>query len=347
MSGAGRGGGARAAADERIAVVGAGSWGTAFAAMLAERHGDVALWVREPDVCAGIREAGENRAFLPGIRIPGAVRPTTDLGEALRGRTVVALAVPSQHLRGVVTRAAPHLSGEACLVSLAKGVETGTLLRMTEVLAQVLGAPAARLAVLSGPTFAREVAEGKPAGATVASADRARATALQSLLSGSRFRLYAETDVTGIEIGGALKNVMAIAAGMADGLGFGHNARALLIARGLAEIARLGAALGADPRTFSGLAGLGDLVLTCTGDLSRNRTFGMRVGRGERVDAILSGMTMVAEGVETARAAVGLSRKAGVPMPVSQQVYEILHEGKDVRAAVTELFARAQKMEKD
>ncbi len=332
---------------ERIAVVGAGSWGTAFAAMVAERHDDVALWVRETGVCADIRERGENRTFLPGIRIPGAVRATTDLAEALGGRTIVAFAVPSQHLRGVAERAAAHLARDASLVSLTKGVETGTLLRMTEVLARVLGVPAARLAVLSGPTFAREVAEGKPAGATVASADGARAVALQAALSGSRFRLYAETDVTGIEIGGALKNVMAIAAGMADGLAFGHNARALLIARGLAEIARLGAALGADPRTFSGLAGLGDLVLTCTGDLSRNRTLGMRVGRGERVGAILSGMTMVAEGVETARAAVDLSRTTGVPMPISEKVYGILHEGKDVRAAVCELFARALKMEKD
>ncbi len=332
---------------ERIAVVGAGSWGTAFAAMLGERHEDVALWVREPEVCADIRERRENRAFLPGIRIPGAVRPTTDLAEAVGGRSIVAFAVPSQHLRGVAKRAAGHLAAEASVVSLTKGVETGTLLRMTEVLAQVLGVPAARPAVLSGPTFAREVAEGKPAGATVASADGARAVALQAALSGSRFRLYAETDVAGIEIGGALKNVMAIAAGMADGLAFGHNARALLISRGLAEIARVGVALGAHPRTFSGLAGLGDLVLTCTGDLSRNRTLGMRVGRGERVDAILSGMTMVAEGVETARAAVDLSRKTGVPMPISEQVHLILHEGKDVRAAVSELFARSLKMEKD
>lgn len=334
-------------ADDRIAVVGGGSWGTAFAAMLAERHGDVALWVREPGVCAEIRERGENRTFLPGVRIPGAVRPTTDLGEALGGRTVVAFAVPSQHLRSVAERAAPLLFRDATLVSLAKGVETGTLLRMTEVLAQVLKAPPARLAVLSGPTFAREVAAGKPSGATVASADGVLAVALQAVLSGRRFRLYAETDVAGIEIGGALKNVMAIAAGMADGLGFGHNARALLISRGLAEIARVGAALGADQRTFSGLAGLGDLVLTCTGDLSRNRSLGVRVGRGERAADIVAGMTMVAEGFETARAAVDLSRATGVPMPISEQVYLILHEGKDVRAAVSELFARSPKMEKD
>ena len=332
---------------ESVAVVGAGSWGTAFAAMLAGRHESVALWAHEAEVCADLRDRRENRAFLPGIAIPPAIRPTNDLAEAVSGKTAVIFAVPSHHLRRVAARTAAHLSPDACLVSLAKGMENGTLKRMTEVLAEAFPGHVPRIAALSGPTFAREVAEGKPTGATVAARDLSVARRLQGALSGSRFRLYADDDVTGIEIGGALKNVMAIAAGMADGLGFGHNARALLISRGLAEIARLGAALGADPRTFSGLAGLGDLVLTCTGDLSRNRTFGMRVGRGERVDAILSGMKMVAEGVETARAAVDLSRTTGVPMPISEQVFLILHKGKDVRAAVSELFARSLKMEKD
>jgi glycerol-3-phosphate dehydrogenase (NAD(P)+) len=202
------------------------------------------------------------------------------------------------------------------------------------------------VAALSGPTFAREVAEGKPAGATVAARDLSVARRLQSALAGSRFRVYADDDVVGIEIGGALKNVMAIAAGMSDGLGFGHNARALLITRGLAEIARLGVRLGAQPQTFSGLSGLGDLVLTCTGDLSRNRTVGYRVGRGEPVADVLAGMTMVAEGVRTARSAVELSRRAEVPLPISEQVHRILHEGKDAREAVTDLFARALRTEK-
>jgi glycerol-3-phosphate dehydrogenase (NAD(P)+) len=332
---------------ESIAVVGAGSWGTAFAAMLSERYDDVALWVREPEICDALRYGRENAPFLPGIPIPPAVRATNDLSEAVSGRSVVAFAVPSHHLRDVAAAAATHLSPAAHLVSLAKGVENVTLRRMTQLLAEVAPSHAARVAALSGPTFAREVAEGKPTGATVAASDVAVARRLQHALAGSRFRVYADDDVVGIEIGGALKNVMAIAAGMCDGLGFGHNARALLISRGLAEITRLGVHLGAHPQTFAGLSGMGDLVLTCTGDLSRNRTVGMRVGRGEPVAEVMAGMTMVAEGVRTARAAVELSRRTGVPMPISEQVFRILHEGKDARVAVTELFARALKREKD
>jgi glycerol-3-phosphate dehydrogenase (NAD(P)+) len=332
---------------ESVAVVGAGSWGTAFAAMLAGRHESVTLWAHETEVFADLRDRRENRAFLPGIALPEGVRPTSDLAEAVSGKTAVIFAVPSHHLRGVAARAAAHLFPGACLVSLAKGVENGTLKRMTEVLAEVSPSLAPRIAALSGPTFAREVAEGKPTGATVAARDLSVARRLQHALSGSRFRLYADDDVTGIEIGGALKNVMAIAAGMADGLGFGHNARALLISRGLAEISRLGVRLGANSHTFAGLAGMGDLVLTCTGDLSRNRTVGVRVGRGERIGDVLSGMTMVAEGVRTAVSAVELSRRTGVPMPITEQVHAILHEGKDVREAVSELFSRTLKREKE
>ncbi|HSQ15767.1 MAG TPA: NAD(P)H-dependent glycerol-3-phosphate dehydrogenase [Candidatus Binatia bacterium] len=332
---------------ESVAVVGAGSWGTAFAAMLAGRHESVTLWAHETEVFADLRDRRENSAFLPGIALPEGVRPTSDLAEAVSGKTAVIFAVPSHHLRGVAARAAAHLFPGACLVSLAKGVENGTLKRMTEVLAEVSPSFAPRIAALSGPTFAREVAEGKPTGATVAARDLSVARRLQNALSGSRFRLYADDDVTGIEIGGALKNVMAIAAGMADGLGFGHNARALLISRGLAEISRLGVRLGANSHTFAGLAGMGDLVLTCTGDLSRNRTVGVRVGRGERIGDVLSGMTMVAEGVRTAVSAVELSRRAGVPMPITEQVHGILHEGKDAREAVSELFSRALKREKE
>ena len=331
----------------RIAVIGGGSWGTAFAVLLAERHEDVSLWVREEDVCASIRADRENRAFLPGVKVPEGVRVTTSLEEALAARTIIALAVPSLHMRTLAGLCGPHLVPGAVVVSLAKGLENGTLLRMTEVLAQALQAPRARLAVLSGPTFAGEVARGNPSGATVASEDPAVATALQALFSGKRFRVYAGTDIIGIEIGGALKNVMAIAAGMSDGLGFGHNSKAGLMTRGLAEIARVGLRLGADPQTFYGLSGLGDLVLTCTGDLSRNRMVGMRVGKGERIDDILASMQMVAEGVMTASAAVDLSRRKNVAMPISEQVHLILHEGKDVRAAVTELLARDLRREKD
>ena len=332
---------------ESVAVVGAGSWGTAFAAMLAGRHESVALWAHEPEVCADLRDRRENRAFLPGIALPPAIRPTNDLAEAVSGKTAVIFAVPSHLLREVAARAAAHLSPDACLVSLVKGVENGTLKRMTEVLAEVAPKLAPRVAALSGPTFAREVAEGKPTGATVAARDLSVARRMQHALSGSRFRLYADDDVTGIEIGGALKNVMAIAAGIADGLGFGHNARALLISRGLAEISRLGVRLGAHPQTFAGLSGMGDLVLTCTGDLSRNRTVGVRLGRGEKIGGILAGMTMVAEGVRTAVSAVELSCLTGVPMPISAQVHAILHEGKDAREAVNELFSRALTREKE
>jgi glycerol-3-phosphate dehydrogenase (NAD(P)+) len=332
---------------ESVAVVGAGSWGTAFAAMLCGRHGTVTLWAHETEVYADLRDRRENRAFLPGIVLSPAIRPTNDLAEAVSGKTVVVFAVPSQYLREVAERTAAYLSPEACLVSLAKGVENGTRKRMTEVLGEASPEHAPRVAALSGPTFAREVAEGMPTGATVAARDITVARRLQRVLSGSRFRLYADDDVTGVEIGGALKNVMAIAAGMADGLGFGHNARALLISRGLAEISRLGVRLGAQPQTFAGLAGMGDLVLTCTGDLSRNRTVGTRVGRGERIGDVLSGMTMVAEGVRTAVSAVDLSRRTGVPMPISEQVHDILHEGKDVRKAVSELFSRTLKREKE
>lgn len=336
-----------AGGDVRLAVVGGGSWGTAFALLQARRHRDVALWVREEEVCRQIARDRRNDAFLPGFSVPPQVRPTTSLAEALAGRTIVAFAVPSHYLREVALRAAPHVSEAACVVSLVKGIENTTLLRMTEVLAQALPRPAQTIAALSGPTFAREVAEGKPTGATVAAPDASVAARLQAALAGDRFRLYADTDVAGVELGGALKNVLAVAAGMADGLGFGHNARALLIARGLAEMARLGLALGASERTFAGLSGLGDLVLTCTGDLSRNRMLGLRVGRGERPADVVASMRMVAEGYHTARAAAGLAARCGVAMPIVEQVYLILHEGKDVRTAVSELFARALRSEKD
>jgi glycerol-3-phosphate dehydrogenase (NAD(P)+) len=331
---------------ERIAVVGAGSWGTAVAVHLGRTHAGVSLWAHEPEVVAQLRERRENGLFLPGVGLPPTVEPTGDLAEAVSGKTIVAFAVPSGHLRDVASRSAPHLADGCCAVSLAKGLEGGSLRRMTQVLEEVLPHGVLGPATLSGPTFAREVGEGKPTGATVAALDISVARRLQAAFSGSRFRVYADTDVVGIEVGGALKNVMAIAAGMCDGLGFGHNARALLVSRGLAEITRVGVYLGAHPQTFMGLGGLGDLVLTCTGDLSRNRTVGMRLGRGESIGDILSGMKMVAEGIDTAKAAFDLSRRTGVPMPISEQVYRILHEGRDVREAVSELFSRDLKLEK-
>ncbi|MCL2102829.1 MAG: NAD(P)-dependent glycerol-3-phosphate dehydrogenase, partial [Syntrophorhabdaceae bacterium] len=332
--------------NESIAIIGAGSWGTAFAIMLAERYDEISLWAHEESVCASIQDRRENEAFLPGFKIPAAIRPTNDIAEAVAGKSIVAFAVPTHHMRGIAEKAAPHLFPGACLVSLSKGVENGTLLRMTELLSTISPMHGPRVAVLSGPTFAGEIAHGKPAGATVAAINPNVARRLKFALCGSRFRLYSDDDVVGIEIGGALKNVMAIAAGICDGLEFGHNAMALLISRGLAEIARLGIRLGAHPQTFAGLSGMGDLVLTCTGDLSRNRAVGIRVGRGEPISKILESMTMVAEGVLTARSARELSRREGVPMPISEQVYCVLHEGKDAREAVSELFARTLKSEK-
>jgi glycerol-3-phosphate dehydrogenase (NAD(P)+) len=332
---------------ERVAVIGGGSWGTAVAVLLSRRYDEVPLWIREEELVRSVREERENPLFLPGITVPPAVLPTNDLSEALRGATVAAFAIPSEHLRSVATACAPFLPDGCIPVSLTKGIEKGTLLRMTELLASALPSAASRVTALSGPTFAREVASGLPAGATAASADGETARRVQAALSGPSFRVYADTDVAGVEIGGALKNVMAVAAGMSDGLGFGHSARALLVTRGLAEIARAGCALGAHPATFAGLSGMGDLVLTCTGDLSRNRTVGVRLGKGERIGDILASMTMVAEGVATSRVARDLSRKAGVPMPLTEKVHEILHEGKDVRTAVSELLSRDLKMEKE
>jgi len=331
---------------ESVAVVGAGAWGTAFAAMLAGGHESVTLWAHETEVCSDLRDRRENPAFLPGIALPPGIRPTNDLAAAVSGKTVVVFAVPSHHLREIAVRAAAHLSPEACLVSLAKGVENGTLKRMTEVLAEAAPKLAPRVAALSGPTFAREVAEGKPTGATVAARDLSVARRLQQALSGSRFRLYADDDVTGVEIGGALKNVMAIAAGMADGLGFGHNARALLITRGLAEISRLGVRLGAHPQTFSGSRGWGPGPHLHGRPLPEPDGGDARGARGEdrrdpRRDDDGGG------GVRTAVSAVELSRRTGVPMPISEQVHGILHEGKDVREAVNDLFSRALKREKE
>jgi glycerol-3-phosphate dehydrogenase (NAD(P)+) len=313
--------------------------------MLAESYGDVALWAHEEEVRDSILRNRENRSFLPGIAVPGrSGRRTTSRGG--RGKSVVAFAVPSHHMRGVAARVAPFLSADACLVSLAKGVENGTLLRMTELLAGASPGHAPRVAVLSGPTFAREVGEGKPTGATVAAENLEVARRLQHALAGARFRLYADDDVVGIEIGGALKNVMAIAAGICDGLGFGHNARALLISRGLAEITRLGVRLGAHPQTFAGLSGIGDLVLTCTGTSPATAPSGCGWGAGAgRGDP--GGMTMVAEGFLTARSAVELSARTGVPMPISEQVVRSLHAGKDARGAVSELFSRTLKREKE
>lgn len=329
----------------RIAVIGAGAWGTAISVVLGRRgtH-DVSLWAYEKEVCESIAKCAVNQMFLPDQAIPLSVVPTNSVEEALRGAGIVVSVMPSHHCRRLFQQMLPYLRPEMMFVSASKGVENESLLRMTQVISEVLGGNGnfkPRLGALSGPSFAREVARGDPTAITIASQDPGLASAVQSEFSDPSFRVYTNDDVTGVELGGALKNVVAIAAGVCDGLGLGHNTIAALVTRGLAEITRLAAACGARAETMAGLAGIGDLVLTCTGGLSRNRSVGVELGRGRRLDDIIAGMHgMVAEGVLTTNAAVGLARKYGVEMPITQQMYAILHEGKPPRDAIRELMTR-------
>ena len=332
--------------DARVAVVGAGSWGTALAALLAGKGHPVRLWAHEPDVAREIRDEGMNRTYLGEQALPGGLDGTSRLDEALDGAEVVVSVSPSQFVDDVMGRAAAFLDPSALVVSASKGLEVGTLRTMDQVLEPHLSPQQfERLAVLSGPSFATEVAARVPTAVVVASkSDEARVTT-QELFQTDAFRVYTNPDVVGVELGGSLKNVVAVATGVAAGLGFGHNTRAALITRGLAEITRLGLAKGAERRTFMGLAGMGDLVLTCTGELSRNRTVGYRLGRGETLEQVLGGMRAVAEGVRTAEAAFELGRRCGVEMPITEQVKAILTEAKDPRTAVHELMSREPKPE--
>lgn len=342
----------------RVGVIGAGSWGTALALLLAQKGFEVVLWARREAHAVEIAEARENRAYLPGFRLPEALRITIDLVKVVREAEALLFVVPSHGLRGVAaqvseiisrrTKATGWLSEPQAIISATKGIENDTLLTMTEVLQEVLPASlGGRMAAVSGPSFAREVAGGVPTAVTVAARDQRVATAVQALLATEAFRVYTSLDVIGVQLGGALKNVMAIAAGISDGLGFGTNTRAALITRGLAEMARLGVRLGANPLTFAGLAGLGDLVLTCTGDLSRNRSVGLRLGQGQSLEEILQEMQMVAEGVKTAQAAWSLARKWQVEMPITHQVYRVLYEGCKPEDAVRELLLRPPRPEGD
>ncbi len=300
------------------------------------------LWVRSEDVFEAVRLAQENTLYLPGHRLSARIAPTRSLEEAASGVAVLVLAVPSHAMREVAAGLAAHVSPGSLAVSAAKGIECDTMRTMTEVLSEAV--PGVQVAVLSGPSFAKEVAAGLPTAITVACRERPLAHRLQKLFATRAFRVYASSDVTGVELGGATKNVIAIAAGIADGLGFGHNTRAALITRGLAEMARLGHKLGASPATFAGLAGLGDLVLTCTGDLSRNRSLGLGLGRGARL-AELSAGRQVAEGVRTALSLHRLAERVGTEMPICEQVWRVLYEDKDPRGAVAELMARDLKDE--
>ena len=333
---------------EKIGVIGGGAWGTALTLLLAEKGHGVTLWMYEKDLAEEAARTRENRTYLPGFSLPASVEVTSVLETAVKGKTVILSVVPSHTVRAVAKQFAPFLTNKAVIISASKGIEIETLMPLSEVFKDTLPKPFHnRLCFLSGPSFAREVAQKMPTAVSLASYDPAIGKKAQEIMSSPFFRVYTNSDVMGVELGGSLKNVVAIAAGVLEGLGYGYNTMAALLTRGLAEMARLGTAMGANPFTFSGLAGMGDLVLTCTGDLSRNRTVGKRVGRGERIGDVLSGMTMVAEGVRTAVSAVELSRRTGVPMPISEQVHAILHEGKDAREAVSELFARALKREKE
>ncbi|MEN8374437.1 MAG: NAD(P)H-dependent glycerol-3-phosphate dehydrogenase [Gemmatimonadota bacterium] len=330
-----------------VGVVGAGSWGTALALLLAKKGHDVRLWSYEEDVAEAITQSRENSIYLPGVPLPPRLVATTNLAEAVEGAPVVVSVSPSQHVSRVMAEAAPALHPSALVVSASKGIETATLRTMAEVLDAALPPRIAhRACFLSGPSFAVEVAREVPTAVAVASAQPAAAQLVQDLFQTSYFRVYTVTDVTGVELGGALKNVIAIASGMAVGLGLGHNTQAALMTRGLAEMARLGTALGADPLTFSGLAGMGDLILTCTGGLSRNRSVGVELGKGRSLADILGEMRMVAEGVETTRAAARLSAREGIEMPIVEEVHAVLFEGRSPGAALRNLMERDPKPER-
>lgn len=328
------------------AVVGAGSWGTALARVLARNGHDVRLWSFEKEVVHRIREDRENVRYLPGVSLPQNLTATADLAEALSGAEVVVSVSPSQFVSGVMEGAAPHMAGDVVVVSASKGIETSTLRRMDEVLRDVLSPGQMEgFTVLSGPSFAKEVGREAPTLVVAASRVEEAARQVQQLFQNHYFRVYTNTDVVGVELGGALKNVIALAAGVTAGLGFGHNTMAAVITRGLAEITRLGLAMGAERATFMGLAGMGDLVLTCTGELSRNRTVGYRLGQGEDLESILGGMHDVAEGVKTAQAVHDLARRHGVEMPICEQVHAILVEGRRPREALEILMSRDPKPE--
>jgi glycerol-3-phosphate dehydrogenase (NAD(P)+) len=333
-----------------IAIIGAGAWGTALSIVAARKgvHG-IRLWALEREVRDSIRTRRVNDLYLPSQAIPDSVVVTNDFAEALSSAEIVISVMPSHHCRRVFEQILPFLKEHMIFVSATKGIEDGTHLRMTEIISEVLAARSGyrpRIGALSGPTFAREVARGDPTAIAIASTDSECAQHIQEALNDPRFRLYTNDDVIGVELGGSLKNVIAIAAGVCDGLGFGHNSVAALITRGLAEITRLVVACGGRRETMAGLAGLGDLVLTCTGSLSRNRTVGVELGQGRRLPEIIAGMHgMVAEGVLTTHAAIGLARSHGVEMPIAEQMHAILNDGKSPRDAMHELMTRSAKSE--
>jgi glycerol-3-phosphate dehydrogenase (NAD(P)+) len=331
--------------NDAVAVIGAGNWGTSLANLLAKKGERVTLWALEPAVADGVNERHENPLYLTGIPLAPSLRATTDLAAAVADAGTIVSVVPAQHVRRVIADAAPHLRQDAILVSASKGIEKTSLATMDEVFADVVPGPAARACYLSGPSFAVEVARELPTAVTVACRDHPLAERVQALFQTAYFRVYTSDDVPGVELGGALKNVMAVAAGMAVGLDLGYNTTAALITRGLAEIARLGIALGANPLTFSGLAGVGDLILTCTGGLSRNRHVGVELGHGRGIEEILAETNQVAEGVDTTRAAHALAQRHGIEMPIVAEVHAVLFEGSTARDALENLMLREPKPE--
>ena len=332
----------------KIGVVGAGSWGTALANLLASKGFAIDLWVFEKEVIQQIKESGENQYFLPDIKLSSNLKPRNNLVNVVSGKDLVLVVVPSHVMRETTLKMAQHISQEAIIASASTGIENKTHLTMTGVLQETLPQiPPEHLAVISGPSFAREVAQNLPTVVTAASKDMEICALVQQVMATPHFRVYTSDDVMGVELGGSLKNVIAIAAGVIDGLQLGLNTRAALITRGMTEIRRLGLKMGANPRTFTGLAGFGDLILTCTGHLSRNHTVGQKIGEGKKVNDILSEMRMVAEGVKTAKSVYNLSRKLGVDMPISHEIYRILYEDLDPKEAVYRLMTRDLKQELD
>ncbi len=329
----------------RAAVLGTGSWGTAFGKVLADAGTDVVLWARRQELADAVNRTHENPDYLPGLRLPANLTATGDAQEAVAGADFVVLAVPSQSLRDNLATVAGSLAPGAVLVSLMKGVELGTLKRMSEVIAEVADVPASQVAVVSGPNLAKEIALGQPAATVVACTDGAAAERLQAASKTPYFRPYTNTDVVGCELGGAVKNVIALATGMAEGMGLGDNTKASLMTRGLAETARLGVVLGADPLTFSGLAGLGDLIATCSSPLSRNRTFGEQLGRGQTLAELLEQKQQTAEGVKSCRSVLDLARKHDVDMPITEQVVAVCHEGLSPREVIKALMQRESRSE--
>jgi len=331
---------------EKIGVIGAGAWGTALSILLSDKGHDVTLWMYEKDLAEETARTRDNRVYLPGFTLPESIQVTSSLETAVRDKAIILSVVPSHTVRVVSKQFTPFLSGDGVIVSASKGIEIETLMPLSEVFKDILPEQFhERLCILSGPSFAKEVAQKMPTAVALASHNPVIAKKVQAIFSNPYFRIYTNPDVIGVELAGSLKNVVAIAAGVLEGMGYGYNTMAALLTRGLAEMARLGIAMGGNLHTFSGLAGMGDLVLTCTGGLSRNRTLGVRIGKGEKLNDIMSGMKSVAEGVKTARAARYLARKYNVDMPIVDEVYQLLYEEKDPKQAVKDLMNRELKDE--